>query len=159
MSQEIILRGAEGEHLIDPFTEGLVIRTPAEAAEWLEQWKEDRRVGDAFARRLKDCALDVMDARAQWTLPAGRGWKLVGASPQSGDLQWDLDELEKLKEADPPLPEDRFNELVYPAIEYKVRANEAKRIEAANPVWAEIIRKARSRKKASRNVDVKRAGA
>lgn len=68
--------------------------------------------------------------------------------------EWDISELEKLR--DVGLPEDRFTALVVPTITYKVNAAEAKRIAAANPVYAEIILRAQTALEGSYRVSVKR---
>jgi hypothetical protein len=56
-------------------------------------------------------------------------------------IEWDLDELEKLR--DLGLPEDRYNALVRTEVTYKVQAGEAKRIAGANAEYAKVIERAR----------------
>lgn len=58
------------------------------------------------------------------------------------ELLWDMEELEKLREAG--LPEERFTDLVRPVVTYKVDARVAKQLESANERYAEIIERARS---------------
>jgi len=154
MSTEIVLRGRDDEWLVDPFSDGLVVDQLALAGQWLDGWKETSRQGNAFARALKDAVLAQMDAQAKWTFHEG-GWLFEGASPASGTLVWDLSELEKLLTCDPPLPQERYDEMVVATVSHKVKANEANRIASANPEWKRIIDQARGRRKATRDVQVR----
>jgi hypothetical protein len=56
-------------------------------------------------------------------------------------VSWDMEVLEELRALG--LPEERFNELVQVEISYKVNANVAKSIAAANPEYALIIERAK----------------
>lgn len=58
------------------------------------------------------------------------------------DLSWDYEILLELQDAG--LPEERFNELVMTEITYKVQGNVAKQLSASNPVYAEIIERAKT---------------
>lgn len=85
---------------------------------------------------------------------------LPGAVAKIGpdsDLEWDVTILVELIPAG--LPRERYDELVtLPPVTPKVNAAVAKQIEGSNDVYAEIIRRARSRvpKRASVKVDLKR---
>lgn len=57
-------------------------------------------------------------------------------------LSWDVSVLEELR--DVGLPDERFADLVVIEQTYKVNAAVAKQIEAANPVYGEIVGRARS---------------
>lgn len=57
------------------------------------------------------------------------------------EITWDMGVLLELKKLG--LPNDRWQELVKVTVEEKVSANEAKKIAAANPVYAEVIKRAR----------------
>lgn len=59
------------------------------------------------------------------------------------ELAWDVTELVKLLDAG--LPAERYADLVSETVTYKVNSSVAKQIEAANPAYAAIIERARSR--------------
>lgn len=67
---------------------------------------------------------------------------LATVGPDS-ELAWDITVLPELLAAG--LPDSRYNELVKTEVTYKVDARVATQIEKANPVYAEIIGRARSR--------------
>jgi hypothetical protein len=59
------------------------------------------------------------------------------------EIQWDHDILAELVEAG--LPGDRFEALVRAEVTYKVNQAVIRELEGANPVYAEIIERARTR--------------
>lgn len=152
---EIELRDPNGDQLVDPFGSGVVVDTPAAAAEWLEGWKRAQVDGHAFARAVKDAVIRTMDSEAVWTLHDPAGWTLKSKSPESaGDLYWDMQELQKLLTADPPLSQKRFDDLVTQTVVDKVDAREAERIAKANPTWRAIVTAAKKRTQKTRDVSV-----
>lgn len=56
---------------------------------------------------------------------------------------WDVEVLQELPELG--LPEERMNALVTTEIQYKVNASVAKQLAAANPAYAEVVERAKSR--------------
>lgn len=56
---------------------------------------------------------------------------------------WDVEILQEL--LDEGLPEERMDALVTTEVSYKVNASVAKQIAAANPAYAEVIERAKSR--------------
>lgn len=75
------------------------------------------------------------------TLHLGDG--LTASIGPDTEIEWDLDELEKLKDAG--LPDERYAELVTEVVSYKVNASVAKQIEGANARYGEIVVRARNR--------------
>lgn len=57
------------------------------------------------------------------------------------EVVWDIEVLEELR--DLGLPEDRMEALIKTEVSFRVDSNQAKRIAAANPQYAEVIERAR----------------
>jgi hypothetical protein len=70
------------------------------------------------------------------------------------EIVWDVEVLQTLAELG--LPEERLNALVTPEVTYKVNAAVAKQIAAANPSYAEVIERAKSRVPRTPYVSIKR---
>jgi hypothetical protein len=70
------------------------------------------------------------------------------------EISWDYNILAELIEAG--LPGDRFEALVTPEQSFKVNGSIAKELEGANPVYAEIIERARTKVPRSPGVTVTR---
>lgn len=68
------------------------------------------------------------------------------------DIQWDYDILLELLDAG--LPGDRFEALVMTEITYKVDGSIARELSGANPAYAEIIERAKTRVPRSTSVSV-----
>lgn len=138
------------ENLIDVRTGEMLPATPENAAELLRAARDMRyRILDL----VKDCeAVLREESRRQGTktlhLPGGTVTISGGA-----ELDWDLDELAKLLAVG--LPDSRYGELVVQTVSQKVDARVAKQLEAANPVYAEIIGRARSQIEKPWRVSVK----
>lgn len=58
------------------------------------------------------------------------------------EIHWDLEILKELRELG--LPTERWSQVVRTTVDYKVMAGEAKKIAAANPAYAEVIKRART---------------
>lgn len=67
--------------------------------------------------------------------------EITVASPS--ELVWNLDVLRELQAAG--LPKERWDALVEVTVSHKVKAGVANQIEKANPVYGEIVGRARSR--------------
>lgn len=70
------------------------------------------------------------------------------------EIVWDVGVLQELQALG--LPEERMNELVTAEITYKVNANVAKQIAAANTEYAEVIERAKQRIPKTPYVSIKR---
>ena len=86
------------------------------------------------------------------TLHLAQGTAIVSGGPAS-ELAWDVGELVRLLALG--LPAGRYEELVETIVTYKVNAAAAKQLEAANPEYANVISKARSRVDKSWRVSVR----
>lgn len=58
------------------------------------------------------------------------------------EVVWDIEVLSELRELG--LPEDRMDALVTAEVTYRVNANVAKQLAAANPLYASVIERAKS---------------
>jgi len=72
------------------------------------------------------------------------------------EIVWDVEVLGQLR--DLGLPEERMDALITAEITYKVNGSVAKQIAAANPAYAEVIERAKSRVPKTPYVSVKRGG-
>jgi hypothetical protein len=127
------------DQLLDVRTGELVEATPEKAAELLVAARDMRgRLMDL----VKDCEAVLLDeSRKQGTKTLHLGSETATITGGQ-ELIWNLDILLQLR--DRGLPEDRYNELVVATVTYKVNAAVAKQLEAANPLYAEVIGMARS---------------
>lgn len=136
--------------LVDVRSGELLPATPENAVELLTVVRDTRA---KLLSLVKDCeAILLEESRRQGTktlhLEAGTA-EITGGS----GIEWDIEELLKLR--DVGLPEDRYNELVVATVTYKVDARVAKQLESANPAYAEIVERARSRVEKPFRVSVK----
>lgn len=125
--------------LLDVRTGELVEATPAKAAELLIVARQFR---NQILDSVKACeAVLIEESRRQGTKTLHLS---TGTAAISGgqELTWDLEALGRLRATG--LPEPRWDELVVATVTYKVNAAVAKQLEAANPLYAEIIASARS---------------
>jgi hypothetical protein len=113
--------------------------------------KLENQLKDA-KRQLIDAIVEETERQGTRTLDIGEGFKAVVSG--GTDKIWDIEVLERLRDAG--LPEERFNALVKTEVRFKVDAREAKRIAAANPVYAAIISDAETEVEAAYTVQVKR---
>lgn len=126
--------------LIDFRSGEIVAATPENAVELLTVARDTR---NRLLDLAKDCEAVILEASRR------QGTKTLhyesGTATVTGgsDLDWNLETLLELRAAG--LPEDRYNELVVATITYKVSASVAKQLEAANPAYAEVISRARTR--------------
>lgn len=97
------------------------------------------RVNDAIAM-FTAAAAEESARQGTRTLTAD-GWE-IKLGPDT-EINWDMEVLLELRTAG--LPEDRFDQLVRATVEYKVDGRVVRQLEAASPVYAEIIDRARSR--------------
>jgi hypothetical protein len=104
----------------------------------------------AFRKGLGQVMLAYMDSRARHTMTLG-GVKVSG---DRGDTEttYDVTVLPDLLACDPPLPQDRYDELVKTKIEYTVSKREADAIAASNPEWRKVIDRARQTRPKARSV-------
>ena len=101
-----------------------------------------------------DAIVEYMDERAEWTIHAA-GMKFSAPSPEAADIEWDLEELEKLQEH---LPADRYGELVRMEISHKPQTVKLHQAAKAGGEIAKIIERAERRTpKQRRSVTVKGA--
>jgi hypothetical protein len=85
-------------------------------------------------------------------LHIGGGWR---AEVTMGNrIEWDMEVLERLRDAG--LPEERWDALVRPQVEYKVSARVADQIAKANPEYAVIVARARTDVEATPRVSIRR---
>lgn len=113
---------------------------PAQVARW---WDElDDRINQLRDLRagLTQVVLAYMDSRARHTMTLG-GVKLEGDRSDE-TTTYDVTVLPDLLTCDPPLPTDRYDDLVKTKVEYTVSKREADAIAASHPVWREVIERA-----------------
>ncbi len=127
--------------ILDPSTGELVPASdvPGVAAALANLREYAGRVREAI-RAAEDVMIAESERQGTKTMRFGRtAVEVYGGS----ELQWDVEVLGELEEAG--LPEERMNELVKTTFEHKVDSRIAKQLEASNPVYAEIIERARTR--------------
>lgn len=95
------------------------------------------------ARAVLEAAL-VAESIRQGTKTLHLDGGLTASIGADSELEWDVTQLARLLKAG--LPVERYAELVVETVSYKVNASVAKQIEAANPRYARIVKKARGRK-------------
>jgi len=125
--------------LVDIRDGSLVPATPENAAELLTVVREMR---NRMLGLVKDCEavlLEESQRQGTKTLHLSGGTATVTGG---SELAWDVSELTRLLAAG--LPAERYDELVTETVSYKVNAAVAKQLEAANDLYGEIIRAARS---------------
>jgi hypothetical protein len=139
VSTDLVVTAPTG--LVDPRTGEFLEPTPANALTLLDAARDMRaRLMDL----VKDCELVLLEeSRRQGTKTLHVDG--VGTAEITGgsELSWDLETLLELR--DLGLPEDRYDELVVATVTYKVDARVAKQLEGANPDYAAVIERARTR--------------
>ena len=140
---EAILDITTGE-LVDPADAPKV----AQALSNLREFKDG--VVHAAIRACEEALLAEFERQGTKTLRFG---KLEARCYGGQETDWDVEALHEL--LDRGLPHERFGELVKETVSYKVDARVAKQLEAANPDYAEVIRKARSERETPRRVSVR----
>ena len=101
------------------------------------------RAHEQQLREIKGYLTDalVQEASRQGTKTLHLDWLDVEIGGGE-EVSWDIEQLHKLQDAG--LPADRFDALVRMKVEYRVSAQEAKRISALNKEYAHIIENART---------------
>jgi hypothetical protein len=137
--------------VVDPFTGSLVdVSDPMAAAEFLDALRQSKETITKIIHAVEGIQLAEFERQGTKTIHAGR-WDLELESQVS--YQWDEEVLHELLDAG--LPEERYQDLVKTTVSVKVLQGEAKRLEAANPAYAEIIGRARTRVEKPPRVSVK----
>lgn len=126
------------QQLVDVRTGELVPATPEKAIELLEVAREMRALVLSVVKDCEAVLLEASRVQGTKTLHFDRGTATVTGGQE---LAWDLSLLPLLLDAG--LPQERYDELVTATVTYKVSAQVAKQLEAANEDYAEIIRAAR----------------
>jgi len=126
--------------IVDIRTGEIVPATDANrVADILKHLKDYRtQIGHAI-RQCETALIETSKERGTKTLHLDGVEVQISGGPA---LQWDVEILEELSAAG--LPDDRYTELVTIEQTYKVNASVAKSIAASNPVYAEIVERARS---------------
>ncbi len=136
--------------LLDVQTGEVLPATPDNAIQVLAAAREMRA---RMVGLIKDCEAVLLDeSRRQGTKTLhfeGATATVTGGS----DLEWALGTLLELLEIG--LPEDRYADLVVETITYKVDARVANQLEKANPEYAAVIERARTRVERPFRVSVK----
>jgi len=94
-------------------------------------------------RELKDDLTDAL--KYEFTRQGKKTLEMQGIKATLGadsEIVWDVGILDELRSAG--LPEERMDELVTAEVGYRVNANVAKQL-AMNPLYAEVIERAKSR--------------
>lgn len=108
--------------------------------------------------KLRDLKDDLTEAlKIEFSRQGTKTLELNGIKATLGadsEIVWDPGVLEELR--DLGLPEDRMNQLVTAEVRYTVNGSVAKQIAAANPDYAEVIERAKSRAPKKAYVGVKR---
>lgn len=141
--------------ITDPTTGEIIHRTETEkVGALLETVRQYKREADKAIKWCTGAILERMDSEARWTLPMG-AFKLVGDTPTATSIDWDVDELQKLK---PLLGEERYRELVHEVVEYKPQTTKLQNAAKAGGEIQGIIERAERRSpKPYRYVKVSRA--
>jgi hypothetical protein len=145
----------ESTDLVVPHTgEVLPLEDPARCALLYQEIRElEYRLRDTRAA-LADALIEESAKQGTKTLHfPGVEAKITGGNETS----WDYEVLLELQDAG--LPEERFTELVHPEVEYKVNGLVARSIAGSNPVYAEIIERAKTQRPKPAGVTVSRKGA
>lgn len=146
------LEPIESTEIIDPMSGQVVdAADPVKAAELLDAMRQSKLILDQAIRRVTEVLSHEFERQGTRTINAGP-WELE--SKETASFEWDMEELEKLKDAG--LPDDRFGEFVNATITYKPKQNIAKQLET-NPAYRVIIEEARTRVVKGVRVDVRRA--
>ncbi len=136
--------------LVDVRSGELLPATPQNAIDLLAAAREMR---GRILSLVKDCeAILLEESRRQGTKTLRLGDTTATVTGGS-DLEWDLETLLELR--DLGLPEERYDELVVARVEFKVDARVAAQLEKANPTYAAVIDRARSRVEKPWRVSVK----
>lgn len=108
--------------------------------------------------RLRDVKADLTAALTEEFMRQGtKTLELGGIKATLGpdnEIVWDVEVLEELR--DLGLPDERMGALVTTEISFKVNAAVAKQLAGANPAYAEVIERAKSRLPKTAYVSVKR---
>ena len=122
----------------------------------LAQAIETLRQHDLAVRSLRAALTDavIAESRRQGTRTLVAGGLVVTLSPDY-ETEWDVEELEKLRDAG--LPEERYQQLVKTEITYKVDGRVARQLESASEEYAAIIARARRREPKRQYASVKPA--
>lgn len=129
--------------VLDPFTGELVTATDLRSAALLI-----RRIREAeaqFAKLKKGITgwfADYCDERAEWTVDFG-GFKVSVPPPTASDIDWQMDELEKLEAL---LPPDRYAELVKQTVSYEPQTRALQNAAKAGGEIGQIIERAQVRR-------------
>lgn len=129
-----------GEELVYPITGEIVnFDDPAGCVRLLGEIR-------TLEQQLKNLKAELTLALEQEFSRQGR--KTIEVNGTKAELRggsgvvWDIEVLDELRTLG--LPEERMDELMQAEITYKVNANVAKQIAAANPEYAEVIERARN---------------
>lgn len=129
-----------GQELIIPTTGELVdLDDPAFCARALYELKELKARIRELEGYLKDSVLQESTRVGGKTLHFEGGFTAKISTPN--EIRWDYTVLLELIDAG--LPEERFNELVLIEQTYKVDGSIVRQLQGANPVYAEIIDRAK----------------
>lgn len=143
-----------GTDLVVPHTgEVLPLEDPAACA---KLWREIRDLEDQlkFARSaLAEAIIVDSEKQGKKTL---RYEEFEAKVSKDSETAWDHEILLEL--VDKGLPESRFNELVTMSVEYKVNGQIARELAGANPVYKEIIERAKDTRYGVERVSVQRKG-
>lgn len=136
------LEPAQSMELVIPFSGEVVSRDdPGSCARVMFQIKEMERELKELRGILGDAILDESGRVGSKTLHFEEGFTATVSTPT--EIHWDLEILAELLEAG--LPPDRYEALVKPEVTYKVDGGIIRSLEGANPVYKEIIDRARQR--------------
>lgn len=109
--------------------------------------------------KLRDLKDDLTDAlKREFSVRGKQTLEMNGIKASlsaDSEIVWDVGVLYELREQG--LPEDRMTELITEEITYKINGNVAKQLAAANPTYAEVIERAKSRAPKKQYVSARRA--
>jgi hypothetical protein len=140
--------------LVLPGLGTVIERKPSEAARALQEVRSLEEKLREAKRLLTEVIVEESARLGARTLRFGD----IEVEVKGGEeIEWDVGELLNLVRRG--LPQERYEQLVKVQVTYKVSASEAKRIASSNPLYAEIIERAKSRKPAPYYVAVRRTRA
>lgn len=133
--------------VVDPFTGELVLRSDlAKTALLIRKIRDQERSFSKIKQWATDAFAEHCDERAEWTVDFG-GFKVSIPPPTASDIDWQMDELEKLEAL---LPPERYAELVKQTVTYEPQTRALQNAAKAGGEIGAIIARAERRKPKTR---------
>jgi hypothetical protein len=152
-SGETELAVREQPMMVLPTGEQIDLRDPAQVAGGLDQVRDLEQRLRAFRHLLSDVLRLESLRRGTKTLHLDGGWTAVVSGGSRPEYDTEL-LAERLQAAG--LPNDRLDDLIQTVVTYKVNAQVARQLAAANPAYKAALQEARTEAPAAWRVSVER---